>query len=88
MTLQMYAGRKGWPLEAAEVRLRHAKVHCEDCADAEHGSAQIDRFDRELVLEGELDESQRARLLQIADRCPVHRTLTKGVEIVTTMAEE
>ena len=88
MTLQMYAGRKGWPLEAAEVRLRHAKVHCEDCADAEQGSARIDRFDRELELEGELDASQRARLLEIADRCPVHRTLTKGVEVATTLVEE
>ncbi|MGD9253125.1 MAG: bifunctional alpha/beta hydrolase/OsmC family protein [Holophagae bacterium] len=87
MTLQMYAGRKRWPLEAAEVRLRHAKVHCEDCADAETGSARIDRFERALELEGDLEPSQRARLLEIADRCPVHQTLTKGVEIVTTMGE-
>jgi putative redox protein len=88
MTLQMYAARKDWPLEAAEVRLTHAKIHCEDCAEPDRSTSRIDRFDRELRLEGPLDGKQRHRLLEIADRCPVHRTLEGPAEIVTTLIED
>ncbi len=88
MTLRMYADRKGWPLEAAEVRLEHEKIHCVDCAEASKGRPKIDHISRELVLEGPLDDAQRQRLLEIADRCPVHRTLHSEIKVTTTLAEE
>jgi len=88
MTLRMYADRKGWPLEAAEVRLEHEKIHCADCAEASRGHPKIDHTSRELVLEGPLDEAQRQRLVEIADRCPVHRTLHSEIQITTTLVEE
>lgn len=88
MTLRMYADRKGWPLEAAEVRLEHSKIHCIDCAEASQGRPKIDHISRELVLEGPLDEAQKQRLLEIADRCPVHRTLHSEITVTTTLAEE
>jgi putative redox protein len=87
MTLRMYADRKGWPLQAAEARIEHAKIHCEDCADADNPRSRIDHFSKELVLEGELDDRQRRRLLEIADRCPVHRTLHSDVKVTTTLAD-
>lgn len=91
MTLRMYADRKGWPLERADVELRHAKVHARDCADASEaaraGNAMIDRIERRLRLHGPLDASQRARLRELADRCPVHRTLTSEICIETTVDE-
>lgn len=83
MTLGMYARRKKWPLERTTVLLRHEKKHAEDCENCEAESAKIDHIDRELVLEGELSEEQRERLLEIADKCPVHRTLQSKVRIVT-----
>jgi putative redox protein len=85
MTLTMYARSKGWPLEEAIVRLEHEKVHAEDCRDCADKDRRIDRFVRELELRGDLDESQRQRLLEIAGRCPVHRTLTGEVRIDTTL---
>jgi putative redox protein len=88
MTLRMYADRKGWPLEAAEVRLEHEKIHCVDCADAPRGRPKIDHISRELVIEGPLDENQRQRLVEIADRCPVHRTLHSEIRVTTTLADE
>ncbi|MBV1860289.1 MAG: alpha/beta fold hydrolase [Nannocystaceae bacterium] len=87
MTLRMYADRKGWPLEQAVCHLRHAKVHaadCETCAEQDDPKAKVDRIDRRIELRGELDAAQRERLLEIADRCPVHRTLSAGnIKIVT-----
>ncbi len=71
----MYAGQKGWPLEKVHVRLKHEKIHAEDCAHCETETGRIDRFEREIALEGDLTDAQRERLMQIADRCPVHRTL-------------
>lgn len=85
MTLRMYADRKGWPLDAVEVRLDHHKVHCDDCGEPESTASRIDRFNRRVRLEGRLDEEQRSRLLEIADRCPVHRTLHGQVDVVTTL---
>jgi putative redox protein len=87
ITIRMYADRKQWPLEAAEVRLTHEKVHCTDCEDPDRPSSRIDHFSSELRLEGPLDEAQRKRLLAVADRCPVHRTLKNAAEITTTLAE-
>lgn len=76
MTLRLYADRKGWPLEGSEVRLRHEKIHRDDCDECTGKDRRVDRIDREITLEGELDEAQLERLMEIADRCPVHRTLT------------
>jgi putative redox protein len=85
MTLRMYAERKKWPLEQAVVRLQHSKIHAEDEERCETGEARLDRLDRELTLVGPLDDEQRARLLEIADRCPVHRTLSVGVRVETEL---
>ena len=87
MTLQMYARRKRWPLEEAVVRLRHARVHAVDCADCGAREVRLDRIERELELRGALSAEQRARLAEMADRCPVHRTLAAGLDIVTRLAE-
>ncbi len=85
MTLRMYAERKGWPLDRAEVRLTHEKIHARDCADCETREGRIDRIDRRLTLTGDLDGEQRERLLEIADKCPVHRTLTGEIKINTEL---
>ena len=79
MTLRMYADRKGWPLESVTVRLSHQKVHAGDCAECETKDGRIDRIGLDIELEGPLDEPQRRRLLEIAERCPVHRTLESEV---------
>ena len=84
MTVNLYAARKKWPLEQVVVRLQHSRVHAEDCVDCEDPKSKIDRIDKSVELIGSLDEAQRARLLQIADQCPVHRTLTSKIEIRTT----
>jgi putative redox protein len=87
ITLRMYADRKRWPLEAAEVRLKHEKIHCTDCENLDRPNSRIDRFTSELRLEGALDGEQRKRLLAVADRCPVHRTLKSVAEISTVLAD-
>lgn len=86
MTVRMYARRKKWPLTHVRVDVSHDKVHAEDCADCERGG-KIDLFKREITLEGDLDEEQRARLLEIADKCPVHRTLEASSRVETTLAD-
>ncbi len=83
MTLRMYARRKKWPLENTHVTLTHAKAHATDCQDCETGTGKVDRIERVIELVGPLDDSQRARLMEIADKCPVHRTLHSKVEVVT-----
>lgn len=86
MTVRMYADLKQLPLDKVTVRLRHAKVHAQDCAECETREGKIDRIEREIELAGGLDEAQRARLLEIANRCPVHRTLHSEVWIPTRLA--
>jgi putative redox protein len=87
MTLRMYADRKGWPLDAATVRLRHRKVHAEDCEDCETRTGTVDLIEREIEIEGDLEQLQRQRLLEIADRCPVHRTLHSKIEVITRLKD-
>lgn len=85
MTLRMYAERKQWPLEEVRVRLRHRKVHALDDREAcDSRPARLDRIEREIEMIGPLDDAQRARMLEIADRCPVHQTLDRGVIIDTS----
>lgn len=86
MTLRMYAARKEWPLEKVTVSLRHSRIHAEDCAECETQSGHLDRIDRVIDVVGDLDEEQRHRLLEIADRCPVHRTLHAEIDIRTVAA--
>lgn len=85
MTLRMYADRKEWPLEAAVVRVHHTKVHAKDCERCDTKEGKLDRFDREVDLIGDLDDDQRERLLEIASRCPVHRTLHSEVLVHTVL---
>jgi putative redox protein len=85
MTLSMYARRKQWPLERVTVRLRHDKIHAKDCAECETKEGMLDRIEREISLAGPLDAEQRERLLAIANRCPVHRTLVSEVDIRTRL---
>ena len=85
MTLRMYAKRKKWPLESVDVTLRHDKVHAQDCAECEAETGKIDRIEKEIALAGPLSEEQRQRLLEIADRCPVHRTLHSEVRVETAL---
>lgn len=88
MTIKMYAGRKGWTLDRLETKLTHDKIHAEDCAECETREGKVDRIERVLTIEGPLDDEQRAKLRQIADKCPVHRTLHSEISIVTEMAGE
>jgi uncharacterized OsmC-like protein len=83
ITVTMYAQRKGWPLEGITVRLRHSRIHATDCAECETKVGMIDRIERDLNFAGPLSGEQRARLLDIANKCPVHRTLTSEVDVRT-----
>jgi uncharacterized OsmC-like protein/alpha/beta superfamily hydrolase len=87
MTLQMYLAHKKWPATEIDVTVRHDRVHAEDCADCETKSVKIDRFRRALRVSGALDAGQRARLVEIADKCPVHRTLNAEVRIETELSD-
>ncbi|GAB3151664.1 OsmC family protein [Amycolatopsis stemonae] len=83
ITLRMYANRKEIPLTRATIRLRHDRIHAEDCAKCETERGMLSRITREIELEGDLDDDQRARLMLIADKCPVHRTLSSEIAIET-----
>lgn len=83
MTMRMYARRKSWPLEGVRVFLRHDRIHAEDCRDCETKAGKIDRIDRAIEMTGPLSDEQRGRLLEIADKCPVHKTLRSEIKIVT-----
>jgi len=85
ITLGMYARRKQWPLASVIVRLRHSKIHATDCADCETKDVMLDRIDRDIELTGNLTGEQRTKLLEIADKCPVHRTLIQGMRISTRL---
>ena len=85
MTLRMYADRKGWPLVRVRVTLRHSRIHARDCADCETSVGFVDQIDRDIELTGDLDDTQRERLLYMADRCPVHQTLTSEVHVTTSL---
>jgi uncharacterized OsmC-like protein len=82
MTLQMYAKRKGWPLEKVEVSLRQSRIHAKDCETCATTEGKITRIERFISLSGPLTEEQKKRLLQIAQQCPVHKTLTSEVSII------
>jgi putative redox protein len=85
MTVRMYADRKRWPLEKIRVTLRHSRIHAKDCADCETANGYIDQIDCDVELTGDLDDTQRQRLLHIAERCPV-QTLTSEVRITTSLS--
>ena len=85
MTVALYARRKAWPLEGVTVRLRHSRIHAEDCAECETKQAMLDRIELEISVAGELTKEQRTKVLEIADKCPMHRTLTSKVSIRTTL---
>jgi len=81
MTVALYARRKGWPLQNVSVLLAHSKVHAADCEDCETREGKLDQIEMELIVTGVLTDEQRARLLEIAGKCPVHRTLTSEIKI-------
>ncbi|ELR68442.1 hypothetical protein C900_00363 [Fulvivirga imtechensis AK7] len=86
ITLRMYADRKKWPLEEVKVHLQHNQIHEKDCESSEDANAKIDHIEREIELIGELSSDQRQRLMEIADKCPVHKTLHGKITINTTLA--
>jgi len=81
----MYARRKRWPLDAVTVRLRHSRIHAADCADCETKEGFLDHIECDVEAGGSLSDEQRARLLEIANKCPVHRTLTSEIHIQTRL---
>ena len=87
MTMRLYADRKSFPLERATVTLRHSRIHAEDCAECETKEGMLDQIEVAIGLQGALDADQRKRILEIADKCPVHRTLTSEIRIVTRAAD-
>ena len=86
MTLRLYARQKKWPLQKVKVQLKHDKIYAKDCAECETKDGRIDSIERVIDLEGPLDDTQRQRLLLIADHCPVHRTLTSEIRISTRLS--
>jgi putative redox protein len=81
MTVRMYANRKQWPLQGVRVLLAHSRIHAEDCAECDIHEGMVDQIDAEISLIGDLSETQRQRLMEIAERCPVHRTLVSEIRI-------
>ena len=87
MTMRMYADRKSLPLDRVTVTLKHSKIHADDCAECETKEGLLDQIDRVITIEGALDADQRKSFMEIADKCPVHRTLTSEIRIVTKAAD-
>src|SRR3954469_17480387 len=87
MTMRLYADRKTLPMERVTVTLQHSKIHAQDCAECETKAGMLDQVDRVIAMEGNLDAEQRKKLMEIADKCPVHRTLTSEIHIVTHAAD-
>jgi putative redox protein len=87
MTIRLYARRKGWPVTGVEVRLRHDRIHAEDCADCETESGYLDRVRKEILVRGELTQEELRRLAEIARRCPVNQTFSREVVIEDAMIE-
>jgi putative redox protein len=87
MTMRMYADRKSLPMERVTVTLAHSKIHAQDCAECETRMGMLDQIERVIAIEGALDAEQRTKLMEIADKCPVHRTLTSEIHIVTRAAD-
>jgi uncharacterized OsmC-like protein len=85
MTVALYARRKGWPLEGVTVRLRHSRIYAADCEECETREGFVDRIERDIAFAGPLSAEQQSRLLEIAGRCPVHRTLTSEINIRTAL---
>ena len=82
----MYAERKKWDLQQVRMTLSHTRIHAADCEDCETKAGMLDQIESQIELTGDLDETQRSRLLEIAEKCPVHRTLTHEVKIRTALA--
>ncbi|MGD8831207.1 MAG: OsmC family protein, partial [Pseudomonadales bacterium] len=87
MTIRMYANRKGWDLQTVDVQVTHSREHAEDCEGCDEDGGRLEVLRREVALDGGLDETQRSRLLEIANRCPVHRTLEGVLRIDTQLSE-
>jgi uncharacterized OsmC-like protein len=85
MTVRMYANRKGWRLDRIQVTLQHKRIHAQDCADCETKVGWVSHIDRAIEITGDLDEVQRQQLMHIAERCPVHQTLTSEVDVTTSL---
>jgi putative redox protein len=85
MTLRLYAQRKGWDLQHVTVRLQHSRIHADDCLECETKQGYLDRIDRKIEVTGNLDETQKRRLLEIAEHCPIHRTLKSEINIRTSL---
>ena len=88
MTLRMYANQKKWDVTRIAVAVKHDKIHAADCADCETREGKIDTFTVSITLEGNLDDSQRARMIEMSEKCPVHRTLSSEVKILTLPAAQ
>jgi putative redox protein len=86
MTVALYARRKAWPLKDVTVRLQHSRIHATDCADCDTKEGMLDHIAREISLSGPLTDQQRDKLLEIANKCPVHRTLTSEIKIESWLA--
>ncbi|MEX0856658.1 MAG: OsmC family protein [Balneolaceae bacterium] len=86
MTVKMYAKQKKWPVEEIYAELRHHKSHAEDCETCESSDSKIDRIEKELIVKGDLTPEQLNRLLEISEKCPVHRTLQSDIEITSTIS--
>jgi putative redox protein len=87
MTMRLYADRKSLPLQGVTVTLKHSKIYAQDCAECETKAGMLDQIDRVISMEGALDAEARKKLMEIADKCPVHRTLTSEIHIVTRAAD-